>query len=67
MVGYNSKMSTINAAVLNIRLKKLNEYIDLRIVMQKFIKKFYFQKNKISAYFTGSKISLEKFYNKSKK
>ena len=66
IVGYNSKMSTINAAVLNIRLKKLNEYIDLRIVMLKFIKKFYFQKNKISTYFTGSKISLEKFYNKSK-
>ena len=25
------------------------------------------KKNKISTYFTGSKISLEKFYNKSKK
>tara|TARA_B100001057_G_C22849999_1_gene950598 strand:+ start:1192 stop:2292 length:1101 start_codon:yes stop_codon:yes gene_type:complete len=44
MVGYNSKMSTINAAVLNIRLKKLNEYIDLRNRNAEIYKEILFSK-----------------------
>ena len=30
LIGYNSKMSSINAAILNIRLKYLDEYIEKR-------------------------------------
>ena len=29
-IGYNSKLSTISAAILNIRLEKLDEYIQIR-------------------------------------
>ena len=37
-------MSTINAAVLNIRLKKLNEYIDLRNRNAEIYKEILFSK-----------------------
>ena len=41
LVGYNAKMSTINAAVLDLRLKYLEEYIEKRIAITPDILKKY--------------------------
>ena len=40
LVGYNAKMSTINAAVLDLRLRYLEEYIEKEIKMPNYIKIF---------------------------
>ena len=45
IIGYNSKLSTINAAILNIRLKKLDWYIKKRNQNAKIYKQILKSKN----------------------
>ena len=43
-IGYNSKLSTISAAILNIRLEKLDEYIQIRNYNAELYKEILFSK-----------------------
>ena len=43
-IGYNSKLSTISAAILNIRLKNLDEYIQIRNHNATLYKEYLFSK-----------------------
>ena len=55
IIGFNAKLSSVNAAVLNIRLKKLNSYIKKRRSNAKLYKEL----------LTSKKITFQKPYNNS--